>query len=70
MREKTLTVPDIMMIAATRVVLGVGLGLLIGDKLSHDARQGAGWALLAVGGVTTIPIVMDVLRKPQLAERT
>jgi hypothetical protein len=48
MRERSLTVPEIMLIAGTRVVLGAGLGVLIGDKLSHDARQGAGWALLAV----------------------
>jgi hypothetical protein len=70
MREKSLAIPEIMLIAGTRVVLGAGLGLLIGDKLSHDARQGAGWALLAVGAVTTIPIVIDVLGKSQLAERT
>jgi hypothetical protein len=58
-----------MLIGGTRVALGVGLGLLIGDKLSHDARKGAGWALLAVGVLTTVPLVMDVVSKPQLAER-
>jgi hypothetical protein len=57
MRERSLTIPEIMLIGGTRVALGVGLGLLIGDKLSHDARKGAGWALLAVGVLTTIPLV-------------
>ena len=64
-----MTIPEIMLIAGTRIALGAGLGLLIADKLSPDARRGAGWALLAVGALSTVPIVMDVLGKPQLAER-
>ncbi|HLJ16319.1 MAG TPA: hypothetical protein VKV15_17605 [Bryobacteraceae bacterium] len=69
MRERSLTIPQIMLIGGTRVALGVGLGLLIGDKLSHDARRGAGWALLAIGALSTIPIAMDVLGKSRYTER-
>lgn len=69
MRERTLTIPDIFLIGGTRVALGVGLGLLIGDKLSQDARKGAGWALLAVGVLTTVPLAMNVLGKPQIAKQ-
>jgi hypothetical protein len=69
MRERGLTIPEIMLIGGTRVALGVGLGLLIADKLGHDARKGAGWALLAVGVVSTIPLVMDVLSKPEFEPR-
>ncbi|MGA8028379.1 MAG: hypothetical protein WB992_14645 [Bryobacteraceae bacterium] len=65
MKEKSLTMPEIMLIGFTRAALGVGLGLLIADKLSPDARKGAGWALLAVGALSTIPLAMDVLGKPQ-----
>ena len=70
MRERTLTIPEIMLIVGTRVALGIGLGLLIADKLSRDARKGAGCALLAVGALSTIPLAMDVLGKPERAERT
>jgi hypothetical protein len=63
MREKVLTLPEIMLIGGTRVALGIGLGLLIADKLSRDARKGAGWALLAVGAVSTFPLAMHVLGK-------
>ena len=63
-KERALTIPDIMLIAGTRVALGVGLGLLLGDKLDREARRGAGWALLGVGALTTIPIVMGVIGKP------
>jgi hypothetical protein len=69
MRERSVTIPEIMLIAGTRVALGAGLGLLLADKLSHDARRGAGWALLAVGALSSVPIVMNILGKPQSAER-
>ena len=69
MQEKSLTIPELALIAGTRVALGAGLGLLLGEKLGRDARKGAGLALLAVGALSTIPIVMGVLGKPQVAIR-
>jgi len=63
MREKTLTIPEIAIIAGTRAALGAGLGLLIADKLARDTRRGAGFALLAVGALSTIPIVFGILRR-------
>jgi hypothetical protein len=69
MQERSLTIPEIILIAGTRVALGAGLGFLLGDKLGRDARKGAGWALLAVGALSSIPIVMNVLGKPQVGVR-
>ena len=68
MRERSLTIPEIALIAGTRVALGIGLGLLMSEKLNRDTRTGAGWALVAVGAVSTIPIVAGVLSKTGLAE--
>ncbi len=68
MKERTLTIPEIMLIAGTRVALGAGFGLLVADKLNEDQRRGAGWALLAVGVLSTIPLVMNVLSKSSAAE--
>ena len=68
MRQKSFTIPEIILIGGTRIALGVGVGLLIADKLSRDMRKGAGWALLAIGALSTVPLVMDVLSKPSLAE--
>ena len=65
--ERGFTIPDIMLIAGTRVALGAGLGLLISDRLNKDQRKGAGWALLAVGVLTTIPIVKGIFSKPPVA---
>ena len=64
MQERTVTIPELILLAGTRVALGAGVGLLIGDRLGRDARKGAGWALLVVGAVTTIPLVAGVLSKP------
>ena len=38
------------------------------EKMNRDTRKGAGWALVAVGAVSTIPIVAGVLSKTGLAE--
>lgn len=64
MKEKTLTIPEIMLIAGTRVALGVGVGLLVAKKLGEGTRRGAGWALLSIGALSTIPIVVSVLARP------
>ncbi len=69
MKERTLTIPEIMLIAGTRAALGVGIGLLLADKLNEDQRRGAGWALLGVGVLSTIPLVINVLGKSSVPER-
>ena len=61
MRRTNLTVPEVLLLAGTRVALGVGVVLLIAEKLDRDARRGAGVALFAVGAISTIPLVMQVL---------
>jgi hypothetical protein len=61
MKETQLTIPELVLIAGTRVALGTGVGLLIGEKLSQDARRGAGWALVVVGALSSIPLMLDVL---------
>jgi hypothetical protein len=62
--KRAVSIPEVMLIAGTRVALGVGLGLLISDWLNRDQRQAAGWALLGVGVFSTIPIVRGLLGKP------
>jgi hypothetical protein len=53
MRTRELTVADIGLIASTRAILGVGIGLLLSDKLAPEQRRAAGLALFLVGAVTT-----------------
>jgi len=61
--EITLTVPEIGLIAITRGALGVGIGLLLSDGLEKEERQSAGLALLAVGVLTTLPILLRLQSK-------
>ena len=65
--QRAVTIPEVMLIAGTRVALGIGLGLLISDRLTEDQRKAAGWALFGVGVLTTIPIVSGMLAKPPVA---
>jgi hypothetical protein len=70
MKDKTLTMPQIGLIAITRVALGFGLGLLLSQKFDESERRSAGWALLAVGALTTIPLVGSVLHAPSPSRET
>ena len=63
LKERKVTIPELMLIGGTRVALGLGIGLLIRDKLNKDQRKAAGLALLIVGAVTTIPLAIEVLSK-------
>ena len=69
MQEKVLTIPELILIAGTRVAFGVGIGLLLADKFTGHERKGAGWALVAVGALSTVPIAMNVLGKSDGVER-
>ena len=63
MIERKLTLAEIILIAGTRVALGAGIGLLLAGRLNNDQRKAAGWALVLVGGLTTIPLALSVIGK-------
>jgi hypothetical protein len=69
MRERALTTPEIMLVAGTRGALGVGLGLLIADRLSSDTRKTVGLTLFAIGALSTVPLLIDIFGKPVLADK-
>ena len=60
MKEHKLKLSEIGLIAGTRGMLGAGIGLLLSGKLSPEHRRAVGWALVAVGAVTTVPLVLTV----------
>ena len=68
MIERKFTLAEIMLLAGTRVALGVGLGLLLSTRLDDVQRKAAGWALVFVGAITTIPLAMDVIGKCDVDE--
>ena len=60
----TLPLPMLFGIVATRAALGVGIGLLIADKLK-DKRRAVGTALVVIGAATTVPAALAVMRARQ-----
>lgn len=68
MMERKFTLAEIMLLAGTRVALGVGIGLLLSTRLDEGQRKSAGWALVFVGAITTIPLAMEILGKPEVDE--
>jgi hypothetical protein len=65
MKKTELSLPEIALIAGTRVMLGAGVALLLADKVSEDQRRAMGWTLLLVGAVSTIPLAIKVFSKRQ-----
>jgi hypothetical protein len=72
MAKAELSVPEIGLIAATRGMLGAGIGLLLADRLKPEERRAVGWTLALVGAVTTVPLVVQVLssRHPEVSKGT
>jgi hypothetical protein len=68
MKEARIALPKLGFIAATRALLGVGIGLLLSEKIARDRRRVVGIALAAFGALSTIPIAINVAKRVR-AER-
>jgi hypothetical protein len=55
-----LSIPELSLISATRGMLGAGVGMLVAGMLTDDQRKAVGWTLLAVGAMTTVPIIAQL----------
>ena len=65
MRTTTLTFPELILIAATRGMLGAGIALLIAKRLSDEQRETAGVILTAIGVLTTVPLAFEAFGKSE-----
>lgn len=68
MRETTLSLPELMLVAATRGILGVGVGLLIASRLSEAQRKPLAFALLGIGAFTTLPLALEILNRGRVRQ--
>jgi hypothetical protein len=64
-QPKSVTVPELALIAATRGVIGFGAGLLLAGNFERHRRRVLGWTLFLSGLASTIPIAMHVFGKKQ-----
>jgi len=60
LQPKSVTVPEIALIAVTRGAIGFGAGLLLAGKLKREPRMLLGWTLFLSGLASTIPIALHL----------
>lgn len=60
-RETSISLPELGLVASTRVILGAGLGLILSERLNADQRKAAGWTLLTIGLISTVPLAFEIL---------
>lgn len=61
MKARVVTLPELAVIAATRGMLGAGIGLLTAGRLNTVQRRRMGLILTAVGIASTIPLARRVI---------
>jgi hypothetical protein len=62
MQKLNVSLAELILIAGTRGILGAGLGLLMGEKLTRGRRRTIGWTLLGVGAAATVPLAAIVIK--------
>ena len=58
MYQTKISLPELGLVGGTRAVLGMGIGLLVVRRMSDEQRR-AGWSLLVVGALSTIPLAFE-----------
>lgn len=69
MKTTTLPLPVLGLIAATRGMLGAGIGLLVAERMTPEHRAKVGRILFGIGVASTIPLVATVIRNKRSALR-
>jgi hypothetical protein len=59
-KKVNVAVPEIALIAVTRVILGIGIGLLLSTALKKRARRAAGLSFFVVGVISTVPLALHL----------
>lgn len=62
-RKVNVAVPELALIAVTRVVLGIGAGLLLSSVVKKRARRAVGLTLFMAGVIATVPLAMHLRDK-------
>ncbi|CAN5507570.1 hypothetical protein BH20VER1_BH20VER1_12030 [soil metagenome] len=46
------------LLVLTRTAFGLGVGMLVADKINRPVRQATAWALMSVGVLATVPLLV------------
>jgi hypothetical protein len=69
MKTVLLSLPTLGFIVSTRAALGVGIGLLISERLPAERRRAIAASLIAIGAATTMPAALSVIRSVRRSKR-
>ena len=59
----SISYPELGLFAATRGMIGVGLGLMLSNRIPRDKRRAIGLPLFLIGALSTIPIARHLFHK-------
>ena len=62
MSKLSLNFPTFGFIVATRAALGVGVGMLLADRIAPERRRKIGLFLVSLGAATTVPAIIAIQR--------
>ncbi len=60
LESRRVPMPLVELVAGTRVIVGIGLGLLLAGRLTPQHRRTVGWTLFTLGGLSTIPLLAAI----------
>jgi hypothetical protein len=63
--EVEMTVPEVALVLGTRAALGIGLGLLLANRLSEEQRKAVGTTLLLAGAFSAAALGSQVFARPR-----
>jgi hypothetical protein len=69
MKSVLLNLPTFGFIVSTRAALGVGIGLLLSERIPPERRRRIAAALIAIGAATTVPAAGAVVRSLRRSKR-
>jgi hypothetical protein len=61
--KPNLSFPLLALFGLTRGMAGIGLGMLLADRISLKRRRTLGRTLFAIGAASTIPLMITIARR-------
>lgn len=57
------------LLVLTRTAIGIGIGMLVADRIKHPARQAAAIALVSIGALAAVPffvkLALEQINRPE-----
>jgi len=67
MKRLVVSLPTFGFVAATRAMIGAGIGMLVAERLPADRRRALALTLIGIGAASTVPALMAVFRQTRQA---